>query len=206
MGNSKTGAGPVDFEGDRVKVELESRGQPDVRIDAISAIAFPSDSADAKFFSIVNPDSPWKELYEEYNDLPDVKRAGDSVGLIMGSDIATVPNTLQSWCCSGVLLSPDIMLTNWHCGGSQLLGMQDGDYWRASVRQNTLIDLGWAKGAVRRQYSPVDCARERSRSRFCFDSDRSGRRTGRNGGCSHSSTTVQEDTLCGGTAVHDPPR
>ncbi len=146
------------LEGDRVMVELESRGQPDVRIDVFSAVAFPHNSADVKFFSIVNPSSPWKELYEEYappDALPDIKRAGDSVGLIMGSDVGAVPNSLQSWCCSGVLVSPDIMLTNWHCGGSQLLNMQDANYWRSSVCQNTLIDLGWAKGAVRRLYSCV---------------------------------------------------
>ena len=142
------------LEGDRAMAELVSRGQPDVRIEVFSAVAFPRESADARFFSIVNPASPWKELYEE-NDLADAKRAGDSVGIIMAADIGAIGSP-QSWCCSGVLLSPEVMLTNWHCGGSRELNMQDENYWRPSVCQNTLIDLGWAKGAVRRQYSCVE--------------------------------------------------
>jgi hypothetical protein len=58
-----------------------------------------------------------------------------------------------SWCCSGVMLSSDVMLTNWHCGGSRELDMGDDEYWRSDVCENTIVDLGWVKGALSRQYS-----------------------------------------------------
>jgi hypothetical protein len=136
----------------RARADLIATPASDIRIEVYSGIAFPNESSDMRLFSIVRKNGdPWYELYEKNNDvLP--KRAGDSVGmLVVGMTSPT--GARGSWCCSGVMLSSDIMLTNWHCGGSREVGMQDADYWRGNVCENTVVDLGWAKGASSRQYS-----------------------------------------------------
>lgn len=131
-----------------VMVDLIAPSDTPVRVTVAQAIAFPKNST-GRVFSIVNPSHPWQELYSE-NTFVKGKRAGDSVGMISG---AYESGGLKgAWCCSGVMLSATVMLTNWHCGGSVDLGMRDDDYWSAAVCNNTIVDLNWAKDAVSRKY------------------------------------------------------
>jgi trypsin-like peptidase len=132
----------------RVILDLVAPTGSDIRVTAADGIAYPANST-GRLFSIVNPAHPWQELYVE-NGVTLPKRAGDVVGMLVGA--YKTPSVRGSWCCSGVMISADVMLTNWHCGGSPDLKMKDEDYWSGQVCTNTVVDLGWAKGAPGRKY------------------------------------------------------
>jgi hypothetical protein len=65
-----------------------------------------------------------------------------------------------------VMISRDIMLTNWHCGGA--LGMPEQSYWDSDVCENTLVDLGWDDGVVSRQYNCVEILAKNRRLDFAL--------------------------------------
>jgi hypothetical protein len=145
----------------RAIIDLVSHPTSDIRVEVLSAISFPQESSDTRLFSIVRTDrEPWQELHEK-STFVTAKRAGDTVGMLITA-ATNSEGVKRSWCCSGVMVSSDVMLTNWHCGGSRELGMGDKDYWRGDVCENTVADLGWAKGAPSRQYS---CAGVLAKSR-----------------------------------------
>jgi Trypsin-like peptidase domain len=132
----------------RVILDLVAPPGSDIRVSVAEGIAFPSVSK-GRLFSIVNPEHPWQELYME-NRFTVAKRAGDSVGMLVGAYRTASAST--SWCCSGVLISADIFLTNWHCGGSTDLSMDEPEYWSDAVCASTTVDINWAKGAVSKKY------------------------------------------------------
>jgi trypsin-like peptidase len=140
------------FKASQVILDLVAPTTTDVRISVTEGIAFPANSK-GRLFSIVNPAHPWQELYSE-NHYTVAKRAGDSVGMLIGSYSAA--SGAASWCCSGVMISPDILLTNWHCGGSTDIQMNDAEYWSNDVCSNTIVDVNWAKGATSHKYGCVD--------------------------------------------------
>jgi Trypsin-like peptidase domain len=134
-----------------VIVDLLAHGTSDVAIDIAQGIAYPHESSDARLFSIQGPTPSWHPLYSGTGDqIP--KRAGDAVGMLVSAADDPGGKT-ESWCCSGVMVARDLMLTNWHCGGHNI---PDSAYWNKSVVANTLIDLSWDGGAVARQYSGAE--------------------------------------------------
>jgi hypothetical protein len=130
----------------RVVLELED-ASPGVAIAVASGIALP-DIAGANVFSIRGSTPEWNKLYGP--DVADsgIKRTGEAVGMMQSSAFAGA--AMQPWCCSGVMISPSLFLTNWHCGGTA--AMTDEAYWTEACR-NAVIDLGWDGGQVRRQLS-----------------------------------------------------
>jgi hypothetical protein len=78
-----------------------------------------------------------------------VARIGDSVGMMVASGLDPQVGS-KSWCCSGVMLSPTLFLTNWHCGGNA--GLARSRYWDKGVNASVLIDLAWDAGGRNRQY------------------------------------------------------
>jgi hypothetical protein len=136
------------FRANRVIIDLIAPDTTDVRVSVAEGIAFPANSK-GRLFSIVNPAHPWQELYNE-NHWTAAKRAGDAVGILIGSYGTAPANT--SWCCTGVMISADILLTNWHCGGSTDIQMSDDDYWSNEVCSSMIVDLNWAKGASSHKY------------------------------------------------------
>lgn len=75
-----------------------------------------------------------------------VLRLGDRVGFLIGSGPATQGPV--SWCCSGVMLTKDLYLTNWHCGAPT--GIASG-VWHKDRCATTLIDLSWDEDGVSRE-------------------------------------------------------
>jgi hypothetical protein len=112
----------------------------------------PREASGFRVYSVVDHLKPWQELYEE-NTLTDAKRAGDSVALVVPAVINDSTGVKKSWCCSGVLVSPDVMLTNWHCGGTRAAGMNDEAYWSSAICESTVADLGWTKKTASHQFS-----------------------------------------------------
>lgn len=151
-----------------VIADLVASPTSDVRIEISTGMALPKQSADTRLFSIVRDDGePWSELYERNQDVTP-KRAGDAVGMLVSGAISAQTGEKRTWCCSGVMLSSDVMLTNWHCGGSSEIQMTPGNYWNEDVCDNTVVDLGWGKGAVSRQYNCVKVLKRDRRLDFAL--------------------------------------
>jgi hypothetical protein len=135
----------------RVILDLEDAAG-DVKLKAEAALALPESTNGAPVFS-QPPGSPmWKALHGDNtptsfaNEI--IQRSGESVGMVQSA--AYIGGQKKTWCCSGVMVGPDLFLTNWHCGGAE--GVTEDSYWDAAC-DNAIIDLGWDEGAVRRQLS-----------------------------------------------------
>jgi hypothetical protein len=131
--------------GDRILFDLVPC--PGGRAPAVvfkSYIWMPADATNT-YYSLQTSGKP------AYLPLTDVatsfRRLGDFTGLLMGS------HTPLSWSCTGVMITPDLFLTNWHCGGptkvrSALVGNGDIDfpnqnYWAPAIWDDMMIDLSW---------------------------------------------------------------
>lgn len=64
-----------------------------------------------------------------------LRRLGDVAGFVLSSWERT------SWVCSGVMLTPTLLLTNWHCGGPPTLA--DKGFWNTEIMRDTLVDMSF---------------------------------------------------------------
>jgi hypothetical protein len=96
----------------------------------------------------------WADPYEERPELL-YRQAAEAVGMMVtGAQTLDAQGVARkgTWCCSGAMLTSDIYITNWHCGGTS--GVPDEGYWNDQVCANTVLDLGWHSGVpARRQYA-----------------------------------------------------
>lgn len=94
----------------------------------------------------------WKFLYT--SGVSDDRREwGDNVAFLMiGLNEGNAPST-----CSGVILAPDYVLTNWHCGPVSNLGGDAvvGAYWNPDICERTQMDLSWDDDEVSREFACV---------------------------------------------------
>jgi Trypsin-like peptidase domain len=97
----------------------------------------------------------WQGLFvDEPEQLtPFVRRLGDTVAFLMLSWGRT------TWTCSGVVIAPDLLLTNWHCGGfayreptGELHGLDEKLYWDRTIYESAIIDLSWDGDDMSREY------------------------------------------------------
>lgn len=99
-------------------------------------------------YSARDPSAPaYRFLYEASVDAS-TRRLGDAVGLLTSSFGQT------SWCCSGVLIAPDLFLTNWHCGAPTVDHPEE--VWSRTVCSNSFVDMSWDDDPS----APDDRARE----------------------------------------------
>jgi hypothetical protein len=144
----------------KVRVDLLASPSSDARIQILAGIALPQESSNQRLFSVQGQQPQWIGLYSKDSANVRPKRAGDAVGMLVSGHWNAHTGKKDSWCCSGVMISRDIMLTNWHCGGA--VGMPERSYWDSDVCENTLVDLGWDDGVVSRQYNCMEVlAKER---------------------------------------------
>jgi hypothetical protein len=66
----------------------------------------------------------------------------------MGS--AQVAGGFKSWCCSGVVVAPNVLMTNWHCGGPD--GYPEAGYWKTDICPDMLIDISWDDDPVSAEF------------------------------------------------------
>jgi V8-like Glu-specific endopeptidase len=78
----------------------------------------------------------------------------ENLGMFIASGPAT-DGSQANWCCSGVRLSTDLFMTNWHCGAVK--GLPDSAFWNNSGSFNScqasLVDLSWDEDLLGREYS-----------------------------------------------------
>jgi hypothetical protein len=130
----------------RVLFDLQN-ADPTVRIQVLSGVGLPK-SGSENVFSLQGSTPTWKELHSDQILDPPMQRSGEAVGMLQSAMV--VGGAKPSWCCSGVMVSPTLFMTNWHCGGTA--AVMDEDYWKAAC-DNAVIDLGWDGGTTRRQFS-----------------------------------------------------
>jgi hypothetical protein len=73
------------------------------------------------------------------------RRIADSVGMLVGSW------DNKAWCCSAVAVAPDLVLTNWHCGGVRESVAKE-QYWQQSICDRTIFDFSWDKDGYSREF------------------------------------------------------
>ncbi|HEX8285742.1 MAG TPA: serine protease [Pyrinomonadaceae bacterium] len=114
--------------------------RPSVRVEEY--VAMP-DKVENPFYSTQEAIPRWQPLYAA--SVANKFRAwGDPVGFMVSSW------DRRSWSCSGVMVAPDLFLTNWHCGGAR--GMPEAGYWNSSVVDAVVIDLSWDDDRLSRDY------------------------------------------------------
>lgn len=135
------------------RVELSTRSTAHgVRVLISDGIALPSNAgSDVRLFSVQDDGNPsWINLYAS-KSVP-AKRSGDAVGMIYSGKELFSAGIRKSWCCSGVLVGADLMMTNWHCGGVAKFGA----FWDPITCGNTLVDFSWDGGRTSRQFGCVE--------------------------------------------------
>lgn len=121
------------------------RATPNEVVRIRKAIVYDQVGAGGKLFSTQSAQPNWSDLHP--NSPIDRIREGDSVGMMVGGGFD--PQLRRtSWCCSGIMLTPTLYLTNWHCGGSEGIVR----FWGDEACAATLIDLAWDAGSRNRQY------------------------------------------------------
>jgi V8-like Glu-specific endopeptidase len=79
-----------------------------------------------------------------------LRRLGDTTAFLAASW------ERASWACSGVMVTPTLLLTNWHCGGPPTL--PDKGFWNLDIRRDTLIDLSFDGDTLSRELQIQDLA------------------------------------------------
>lgn len=141
----------------RLEVDLATAqiigDDPRVRVEVESGVALPSSiDGDARLFSTMGSTPAWENLYGTHDAR--MSKLGAVVGMLY--TVGVTPDQANNgdfqrrpWCCSGVMLSNDLFLTNHHCGSA---GGGNED-WTQEQCDATVIDLGWEDRGVRRQLS-----------------------------------------------------
>lgn len=131
--------------GDSIAVLSAAPDSP-VTVGITGLIVYPPQSAETRYFSTQSTTPAWKPLYSAGD--PQARQAGAAVGMIYGS-VDTAAGGQVNWCCTGVMVSEDLMLTNHHCGAAP--GMTP---WTGEVCENTVVDLARDdRAGVRQQYA-----------------------------------------------------
>jgi hypothetical protein len=110
------------------------------------------EQARSTYYSLKVPATPdWRytdQLKTDDTDNLNRIRMADAVGLFFSN----VP-ARGAWSCSGVLVAPDLFLTNWHCGGPK--DTRDEDMWTPEIQEDAFIDLSWDGDRVSRELRVV---------------------------------------------------
>lgn len=151
--------GPADFSGANAvgrwtgRLPAEEVWFDFYAADATSNAKITLDEAIIMPKSAINPRYSWQGQTARYQSLYQfsgsddeqnrVRRLGDRVGFLIGSGPA--PGGPASWCCSGIMVTRDLYLTNWHCGAPT--GVTSG-VWHSERCLTTLVDLSWDEDAI----------------------------------------------------------
>jgi len=132
--------------GHLVKFELQRCGNNVPAVSLVQYIAMPDEPKNT-YYSLRNPGQP--AYFPLFNLATGVRSLGDPVGLLMNSYLE------DSWTCSGVMVTSDLFLTNWHCGGLSSFRRKQIKFWDKEVIGDSLIDLSWDDDESSREYVGV---------------------------------------------------
>lgn len=123
-------------------VSFDLQADQGVEIELRQVIVMP-DKAERPYYSLQ------KQGVYRFIPLADAetsrRKLGDSVGMLMSSWAG------RSWCCSGVVVGENKLLTNWHCGSPDRT-LPPESVWNDDICANTIIDMSWDGDAQDREY------------------------------------------------------
>jgi len=115
-----------------LRMELDARFSnniPQLRI--LKIVSMPA-AATKTYYSASDPKAPrWSPIASASSG--DRKHA-ESVGMLIGN------SNDKTWCCSGVVIAENLLLTNWHCGSYT---ESSDDKWSPEACRNMVINLAW---------------------------------------------------------------
>jgi V8-like Glu-specific endopeptidase len=131
---------------------ISGENTQDLSVRVLDAAYMP-EAVERPYHSWKGETADYKDLYTEYesSNVDQVRRIcrfGDRVAMMIGAGPS--PEGEASWCCSGLLLSPELFLTNWHCGSA--IPTQPQSFWHKSILSNILIDSTWDGNAASTDY------------------------------------------------------
>jgi hypothetical protein len=138
--------------GPKAIVELQGcKGVSASQIKLNEMIFMESESRNTYYSTKVPGVFDWKDLYADTASLTmkpvgNYRSLGDHVGFIMSSSGS------ESWVCSGVLITKDLLLTNWHCGGPDPDVLAAKDFWNTQIINDTIIDFSFDDDKTSREY------------------------------------------------------
>lgn len=138
-GSRWSGILPADSE-----AVLEAPAGTRLKVTIPTVVLYPPKSSDTRFYSTQASTPTWRGLYNIKDEVP--QKVGAAVGMIVASSPTNAG--FVEWCCTGVMVSKDIMLTNYHCGAAPGVSA-----WNTAVCPNMVIDLAHDDRDVRQQYS-----------------------------------------------------
>lgn len=127
-------------------------GQTPPEIYVSEYVAMPESTAERQFYSSRTPQDPrYKPLYTTSGLDSRLKTWGDSVAFLMFNA------GTSSWCCTGVAIRHDLVLTNWHCGvpptsADGLLSTTKDD-WEERLCQDALLDFSWDDDGLSQEFT-----------------------------------------------------
>jgi Trypsin-like peptidase domain len=143
----------VRIPGSVARFQLERCGENSPAIKFKEYIWMPEEEKKNSYYTV--QDLNRKRIYPLYKSLESVvptsvRPWGDYVGFMMSSWGSV------NWACSGVLVAPDLFLTNWHCGAPPTFTSDDG-YWSPQIVEDTIIDFSWDDDDLSREYIAAEC-------------------------------------------------
>jgi hypothetical protein len=136
--------------GSLVRFDRYVDGTPDaLQVEFLEYIAMPV-KARRPYYSYQDRSHPKVHaLYDARSPASlDERRLGDSVVYLTAAWDTTM------WPCSGVIVAPTLLMTNWHCGGVYPLGPDE--YWSDEICDSILVDASWDEDDRSREFM---CAR-----------------------------------------------
>jgi hypothetical protein len=142
------------ISGAQVRFDRFVNGIPDagqLRVRFLEYIAMP-DKVEMPYYSYQDENNKKVRLLHDETSSSqvtiDAQRLGDSVAFIMTA------YGRAAWACSGVVVAPNLLMTNWHCGG--VSPMLADEYWKTEICRSAIIDMSWDKDGRSREFV---CAR-----------------------------------------------
>lgn len=123
---------------------------PDIKYDQY--IEMPNQATYSYYSSKIRNTLDYVDLYRQpiSPENRHLRPLGDYVGFLMSS------YEENNWGCSGVMIAPDLFLTNWHCGRPNASPLPLDKTWMTEIWQNTIVDISWDDDLASREYYAVE--------------------------------------------------
>jgi hypothetical protein len=136
-------------------VEFQASGSASLHV--VGGVAMPTNAATPYYSAFAGSviQSLAEKSFPNSDVRSEVMQASDNLGMFIGFGPSR-QGTMASWCCSGVRLSDELFMTNWHCGASSL-DMPQSLFWGEEMNacNSGLIDLSWDGDSAGREYACV---------------------------------------------------
>ena len=145
------------LNGASIQVEFGT-SDPDMSANILTGLFMPDDAKNPFYSPIENkPIEDFSDLGSSENEAAlKIRKSGERLGMLVTS--ANQSSHPGNWCCSGVRLTKDLFLTNWHCGGPE--SETNNEVWeyggKSLACKNAIVDMSWDEDGMSREFSCRD--------------------------------------------------